>query len=444
MSLMTVQEFEAYAARVMTPPRLGAKLRGVFTHELAQHKVRRDWIIKGALQARGFQLVLGEPGCGKSFLTLDMALNLALASVDSRHSLLWFGRKIKACGVVYVAAEGQDDFIIRIRAWLSAKGIPPDTRLPLILIPTAVDLRSEQAQTKDLIADINAASSICRDEFGVSVDLLIVDTVNRALAGGDDAKSEHIGAFIKNCSLVKDECRVSVVGVHHLPKAGGTVDPRGHGSLKGDNDGQWFVSSGKDQEPNCWAITRLKAGPTGAKHSFRLRSVEVGIDDEGDPITSCTVYQTSEPANSRSAATTEQGPSTTPDGRIILQSDRLVNCLQALVRAIEDETEKPKDASRIPPDAKSATEARWLDEILRILPGSDGGEGFIKRATAAKDAAFEKLSRRGIIGRDKGWVWRTDKRVSGVDKPECFRYESEQRPTETAEIPADVPDDLPF
>ena len=36
-----------------------------------------QWIIKGLVPARGLMTIFGEPGCGKSFFVLDMAMHIA-------------------------------------------------------------------------------------------------------------------------------------------------------------------------------------------------------------------------------------------------------------------------------------------------------------------------------------------------------------------------------
>lgn len=414
-------EFEARAVAMMTP---GFKLRAAFVHDITgKGPPTREWIVKNALLAGTMHLVIGEPGCGKSFLTLDMACTLALAAARGEATVEWFGRKCRPCGIVYLAGEGQDDFIIRIHAWMQEHDLPRDFRWPFLLVPVAIDLRSEAAQTADLIADINAASAIMQAEWNVPVGVTFVDTVNKSLAGGDDVKSEVIGAFLKNCKRIQDECSTAVVGVHHTPKATGSVDPRGHGSLKGDNDGQWFVTPARDGRPNQWAITRLKAGPTGARHEFRLRPREVGEDADGEAITSCVVSAMgSDPSmqlaemHDAAADLKSRQASMTPDGRVIL-GPNLTIAMKALHQAIDAlDTPLPFEA-RAPHGRKGCTMQQWLDELIRTMPGDDKSDTeFRDRCRKARDAASITLSNRSIIGVGDKWVWRTERRVLHVDR----------------------------
>lgn len=418
--IQTFEEFEAETLALLRQ----FKLRASFVHDVVGNKPpKRDWIAKNALLAKTMHLVIGEPGCGKSFLTLDMACTLALAAAKGEKSVEWFGRKCKPCGIVYLAGEGQDDFIIRIHAWLQEQGLPSDFRWPFLLVPVAVDLRSDAHQTADLIADIKTADEMMRAEFGVGVGVAFVDTVNKSLAGGDDVKSEVVGAFLRNCKKIQDECETAVVGVHHTPKATGSLDPRGHGSLKGDNDGQWFVSPAQNGRPNQWLITRLKSGPTGARHEFRLRQREVGEDEDGEAITSCVVtalgadpsMQLAEMHDAASELKSRQA-SMTPDGRVIL-GPNLTIAMKALQAAIEEKDQTVPFEARAPHGRRGVTMQQWLDEMIRVMPGDDKSDGkFRDRCRKARDAASVTLSNRSIIGVGDKWVWRTERRVLHVDR----------------------------
>ncbi len=420
--IQSFEEFEAETLPMLQRQfKFSDRLRARMSHEVMTMKVQRDWIVKGCLQARSFHLIIGTPGCGKSFLTLDLCMNLALAAVDKTHSGLWFGKKIKPCGVIYVAAEGQDDFVVRMSAWLLSKGLPMDTKLPFVLIPTAIDMRSSDADTKTLIEDIEAARGIFERDFGVEPGLLVIDTLNRSLAGGDDVKDG--GAFIKNGMLVKEACRIATMPVHHTAKTGGE-DPRGHGSLKGDNDGQWFVTGAANGAPNAWRVTRLKAGPTGEKFEFRIRPFEVGRDEDNDPITSCIVSpQAFVPSESdhqmRDAAATQDSgkPMMTPDGRAIIYGGNAFLAMKAAHQSIENSTALPPPSIPVPHGHKATTFKAWLDEMVATFPGENKDDSkFRDRCRKAQEAAFASLQRRGLIDGRDDWVWRTNRRVSGIDQ----------------------------
>ena len=58
-----------------------------------------NWLIEGVLPEHSFCVLYGEPGCGKTFVALSMAL-----SVAADHS--WCGKPTIGGAVLYVTPEG--------------------------------------------------------------------------------------------------------------------------------------------------------------------------------------------------------------------------------------------------------------------------------------------------------------------------------------------------
>jgi hypothetical protein len=400
-----------------------SKFGGKLVHEIVGDKPVRLWLLKGVFLEKTWFLIVGAPGCGKSFLTLDFCAARAWAAVDPKAPREWFGRKFKPGATVYIGAEGQEDMIIRVHAWFKARGVDPKTKIPLFLIPTAIDMRSGDAPTKDLISEIGQVSRICETDFGVPVDFVVVDTFNRALAGGSDVNPEHVGALIRNVSHIREECGVAVAAVHHTPRNGDTA--RGHGSVTADNDAEVFVQGAFDGAPNKWILRRSKAGPTGDVSEFRLRQIEVGRDEENDPITSCYIAEGAreksleeiEMTNAEMSARTGK-PHMTPDGRMIL-GDNLTLVMRALDSLIKKKGD-PMPSGVIVPHGRSAILLKdWTDEIVAIAPGDDKTDPKFKdRMRKARDAGATKLALRGIIHIQGDWVWRSSVRVARVDPRE--------------------------
>ena len=400
-----------------------SKFGGRFVYDLTREKPVRDWLLKSVFLARTFFLIVGEPGCGKSFLALDFVMARALAAVDPRAPKEWFGRRFKPGATVYIAAEGQEDFIIRIHAWYRSKGIGADVRIPVYLIPTTVDLRSSDADAKKLIEEIKAVDALCQAEFGCGVDLIVIDTFNRALAGGDDSKPDHVGALIRNCSLIREETKIAVGAVHHTPRGG--TRARGHSSVTADNDGEIFVSPAQNGAPNEWVVTRSKASAKGDRHEFRLRAIEIGRDEDMEPVTSCFIapgahegsIEGAEMREAAMAASTKKAHMTA-DGRSILGGN-LTIVMRALHELIERAGQDCPPDVRAPHGRKVTSMKEWLDETVRAMPGDDKTDAkFRDKCRKARDAAAVALRNRGIIGMDDDYVWRTSKRVAMIDRPE--------------------------
>lgn len=417
---VTLAEFEAETEALLTPPPALTRFRAVFAHDLAKLAVTRDWLVKERILARSFTLVLGARGCGKSFLVLDYAMTAARAAVDTTAPAQWFGKRLAPTGVIYLAAEGQDDFVFRIRAWLEAKGLATDMRIPFILIPTALHLGQDSTDVADLVAEIAQAKALCARDFGVDVGAIVVDTVNRVLNGGNENDSAVMGSFVKNCDRIRQEAGISVIGVHHLPEAREqATKPRGHGSLAGATDAEIVVTGPADGAPNSFRVTRLKSGPAGERREFRLRQHRLGEDEDGDALTSCVVTELGGEESAALYEMRDAAPSTkgearmTPDGRAIL-GDNLTIALNALARAISADG-RIDPAVKAPHGRHVVTMKRWLDEMVAIMPGEDKDLKFRDRCRKARDAAAIKFTNRGIIGIEGEHVWRTERRVFGVD-----------------------------
>src|SRR5262249_38175398 len=69
-----------------------------------------NYLVKGVVPREGMVVIWGPPKCGKSFLTLDLAINIALG-------WKYRGRKVKQGAVVYLALDGGGGFGARVEAW---------------------------------------------------------------------------------------------------------------------------------------------------------------------------------------------------------------------------------------------------------------------------------------------------------------------------------------
>ena len=85
---------------------------------------------------------------------------------------------------------------------------------------------------------------------------------------------------------MRDTFKCAVIIVHHCGHEGSR--PRGHSSLMGAIDAQIAVK--RDAADNIIATVELmKDGLQGDEFASRLEVVELGLDDDGDKITSCVI-----------------------------------------------------------------------------------------------------------------------------------------------------------
>ncbi len=232
----------------------------------------RDYLLKGLLSPGEISIWVGAPKCGKSFLLLYVAYMLSLGRSV-------FGRRVKPTKVLYVAAEGEAGIAKRIRALRNKYG------------------RSENftfiAQPIDLLRNGGHKLEVIDAATAVHAQLIVIDTLNRAMAGGDENSPEDMGTFVGNVSDIKHQTKTHVAVIHHGTKASNGSRPRGHGSLEGADDALIEVQKLQDGS-RVATVVHAKDDADGMRWGFALDMVELGTDDDGDAITTMIVREMTE------------------------------------------------------------------------------------------------------------------------------------------------------
>ena len=225
-----------------------------------------QWRVRGVLPMDGLAALFGASGSGKSFLILDMGCAVAGGDYD------WHGRRVTQAPVTYVCLEGEAGMGKRVKAWSRHHNKPVPDALRFITQP--FDLLSDDVPelAKAVIAGSGAGG------------LVILDTLNRAAPGAYENSSVDMGNLIAASKRLQSLTGGLVLLVHHVGKDA-TKGLRGHSSLYAALDGAIEVTNTDTRR--AWSVAKSKDDVTGDAHPFKLEIVSVGIDDEGDEITSC-------------------------------------------------------------------------------------------------------------------------------------------------------------
>ena len=327
----------------------------------------RPYLVKGLIPREGLTVAWGAPKCGKSFWVFDLTLHIALGWE-------YRGRRVQPGTVCYVACEGERGLGARSEAFRQAK-LDEDADPPFFLLTTRLDL---VADAEELIADVRAA--IGSDHCAA----IVIDTLNRSIAGSE-SRDEDMSAYIKAADRLREAFAAAVVIIHHCGING--ERPRGHTSLTGACDAQIAVT--RDAADNIVAtVEHMKDGPEGDEIASRLEVVEVGIDEDGEPITSCVVEE----------AETSDTPRVKPEKLSAAEG----RALQLLTEAINTGGQIPPADNHIPTSAKCVTEAVWRDYCYR---------GSISKSDTpdAKRMAFTRAATALItanrVDKWEPWVW---------------------------------------
>src|SRR5262249_39457878 len=165
---------------------------------------RKEWLVHNLLGAGDASAFYGVPGCGKSVLVEDLALHVATGRE-------WHGRPTKAGAVLYVALERKR--LVERRA-IAFRNHHQIEEAPFAIIGGMLDLRSSQAAA----AIIEAVREL-EEETGATLSLIVIDTISRALAGGDENSPKDMGAIVAATSRLQ-ETKAHILWVHHMPQDG--------------------------------------------------------------------------------------------------------------------------------------------------------------------------------------------------------------------------------
>lgn len=236
--------------------------------------VAQDFV-EGLLTEGGASVLYGPSNCGKSFWILDLAVCVA-TGVDFRDEL---GTDLGA--VVYVALEGSFGVRNRIEALKQTCRITDLTPLFLCFAPMSL---LETGHAAKLAASVKKAA----EESKLPCRLVILDTLARAMAGGDENAGKDMTAAVASIDAVRAATGAHVCVVHHCGKdeARGA---RGHSSLRAAVDSEIEISRQDGQTISTVRVTKQRDMPIGEPMPFSLVPVTLGTDRRGKPITSCVV-----------------------------------------------------------------------------------------------------------------------------------------------------------
>jgi hypothetical protein len=253
-----------------TPPRFNFEPVHSFSSATAL-----PWIIKGVLPKAGMGVVYGASGSGKSFAVLDMSMAIA-------QGLPWRGKRTKQGRVAYIAAEGADGFRKRVAAYALHHGVDL-TNVPMTVLNAAPNLLEKQ-DAVDVAKGIKASGG---------ADLIIVDTFAQTTPGANENAGEDVGKALGYCKRIHEVTGAMVLLIHHSGKDA-TKGARGWSGLRAAADAEIEVV--REGDARALRLTKSKDGEDGLIWGFALEVVQLGVDEDLDPITSCVVIEAAVPA----------------------------------------------------------------------------------------------------------------------------------------------------
>jgi hypothetical protein len=171
--------------------------------------------------------------------------------------------------VLYLAFEGAGGLRRRAQALMQHYG---DQQVPLYFDATHYNLREHDGRQQ---------LGVALAELPSKPSMIVIDTFAHALCGGDENSAQDVGAFNTAIEMLVRNTGACVMVLHHPPKNG--TGPRGSGALHGAVDTELEVN-------------KRTIGPTKQRDMeicpaipFRLHPITIGVDEDGEEISSCVV-----------------------------------------------------------------------------------------------------------------------------------------------------------
>lgn len=270
--VMSVARVEAQVERLIAdrPVKSAGRFGPLPIYDLSQ-LAPGEWLVKNVLPAGQLYSIYGASGSGKTFVALDLAFSIAMGRP-------WRGNRVKPGRVVIIAAEGGTGIGKRGEAYARHHGI--DLRDADVHVITAAPNFLEEMDVAEVIAEIKALGDVVA---------VFVDTVAQVSPGANENTSEDMGRVLASMRLIAEAINALVVAVHHAGK-----DPskgaRGWSGFRAAMDGQMEVTRHENGSREL-RLDKMKDGEDGLRWGFRLEVVEVGVDRDGDTITSCVAVE---------------------------------------------------------------------------------------------------------------------------------------------------------
>jgi KaiC/GvpD/RAD55 family RecA-like ATPase len=224
-----------------------------------------QFLIDRHIPEKSVGFIYGDPGTGKSFIALDIALHIAYGKEK------WHGDPISEAeaegSVVYLAGEGASGMRTRSKAWRQQHGYETKSK-KFGLLGASVNFMDDDSGKK-LIRSVRAYQRRTNGPLR----MIVVDTVSRAMPGADENAQKEMTLFVRACDLLRDEFGCAVIGVHHANKSG---EMRGSTVLLGAGDFVLKLERKRGHSVGYLHCEKQKDAPDGWKDSYRFDVVTVG------------------------------------------------------------------------------------------------------------------------------------------------------------------------
>jgi hypothetical protein len=327
-----------------------------------------QWLVRNYLPRAELAMLFGQSGSGKSFLAFDLAASVVRGEP-------WWGNRAQRGRVLYVVLEGQGGNRQRVEAYCKARGVDEGALRDLVFCMGSPNLFDPKDAEK-LVHTARAAWGGGRP----NVDLVVIDTLARAVVGANENSGEDMGRVLRHCQEIHRALGAIVLLVHHSGKdeARGA---RGWSGLRAACDAELEITI--DSAGRTLRVSKMKDGEDGMPRRFELRRHVLGVNEDLGEISSMTVEPVPEAPKSSESVRLEKQVKEIADRRRLLGKNE-----KAVLWALET---KRMDGG-------------LEKDILDTLAAERMPESPAWKARGAYRDALCSLETKGVVRRDAGVV----------------------------------------
>ena len=334
-----------------------ARKFGLLTRADVQAEPSAIPLVHGLINKGQLTMIAGPSGSGKSVFQLHLGAALLNAKEVFGHAIP------KRARFLYVNLEGE----LKPRLEAIERHHPGwSFPAPEALFLTRPWCLNDRDSVEDLAHHINQAGG---------VDVIFIDTLNRAIPGSDENLSTDMGMVIAHSNQLIELTGAAVVLTHHTGKAK-ERGPRGHSSLYAALDTCLMVDQ-VESGLRTVELVKTRQAVGGNKYYFSIENIDLGEDDYGLPIVGPALTEVEGTPEVEKAAT---APSLTPQ-----QKEALVALSLHLQNGFEGEL--LKEISR--------------DEALEVVKTAFSAVSTKHRSTRAREA-IDALIEAGRLQQNDG------------------------------------------
>jgi len=234
--------------------------------------VRPDYLIKNLIELNSDWLLVGPSGEGKTFVAVDVVVSVGVGGQTFN------GLHCRQGAVLYLAGEGHTGIKRRIRALAKKRGLSADDVKHIYVSNSAIDFSNGSLRAAV------AAMKALEVKYGIVFLFIVIDTLHRHMIGEENS-AKDTGEYIRSVQYLRESFPgASTCTIHHSGHSESTLGRgRGSSAIPAAMDAIVLCSKG------LLTVTKLKDGAIPEPIEFKVVPIEIGTDDDGEPITSCTV-----------------------------------------------------------------------------------------------------------------------------------------------------------